>query len=412
MADKPTPSNDIWSKYGPSKTPLPAPTSWGTKSTGTPIKFPGFTLPFQRVFEKIPQPKSTGFVRGSGRGPLTNGVMGARTGASAGTTGTGAGQQAWWQSALNQPAQTEQPSATTGGGGAASPNANSLYVDPRSAYQPVLDYLAQQDQAVRDRYATNEANIKNIFSSLTSLTAADSARITKQFEDSLTASKANLATRTAEARQATAAGTAQAAATGAERGQGPAMAINPIQVAAEEGIARSNEYATTWQNLQDVNKTQAVADIAARGAGYGQQEISAINQLNRDLQDKLLAIGGNTAQVQADIAQAKYEQKKNIAQVKFQMAQQRAAASSKGATGLAAISGALGTQGYKDLTSGVTNAYNAAWAALNPTDATGAPISKTVKTPRAADINSAWLNSGGDVKLLPYVTKYVSSVYK
>lgn len=346
----------------------------------------------------------------------------AATGTMASNYGAGAGGSVIGKGTTVKPSDIARIIKPVGGTGASKSKymtPEQLYVDPTPAYQPVLDYLKQQEQSARDRYAVNNANIKNIFGALTGLTAADSARITKQFTDSLAASKADLAARTAEARAGAAAGTAQAAATGAERGGGDAMAVNPIQVAAEEGIARSNEYATTWQALQNANQQQAMADISARGAGYGQQEVGAIQQLAQNLEDKLLAIGGNTAQVQSDIAQAKFGQQKDIQQVKFQLSEQakaqaQAAAAAKPSYGkdLFGLQKLMSDNGqdFNSMMSGVDAAYTAAWNAKNPTVG-GVPQSKTVNAPKAADVKAAWIAAGGDSALLPYVDKYVSTVY-
>jgi hypothetical protein len=244
-----------------------------------------------------------------------------------------------------KPTATPTPTPTPAGGVGnlpantavdTGPNAESLYIDPTSAYQPLLDYLSTQTQAAKDRYAQNKQSISNIFGDLTRLTGEDSARITKQFTDSITSQQMNLATRTAEARAGAAAGTEQAVATGAERGEGPAMNLNPVQVAAEEGIGRSNEYATTWQALQNANQQQAMADISARGAGYGQQEVGAITQLAQNLEDKLLAIGGNTAEVQSDIAKAKLAGQQTVANAKYETAVGEQSAAAKAASDLAA----------------------------------------------------------------------------
>ena len=197
------------------------------------------------------------------------------------------------------------------------------------------------------------------------------------------------------------------------------MAVNPVSVAAEEGIARSNEYATTWQALQNANEQQAQADISARGAGYGQQQVGAIQQLAQGLEDRLLEIGGNTAQVQSDIAQAKFSQEKDIQGVKFQLSEQAKAAAqaaaaakpsySKDLFGLQKLMSDNG-QDFNSMMSGVDAAYTAAWNAKNPTVG-GVSQSKTVSAPRAADVKAAWIAAGGDSKLLPYVDKYVSTVY-
>ena len=346
-------------------------------------------------------------------------------GVGAGRTATGATNVI---GKIDKPKQDKDLVNILGGGGGAGGSTkymtpDQLFVDPTPAYQPVLDFLGQQETAARDRYAVNAANIKNIFSSLTGLTAQDSARITKQFTDSLTASKADLAARTAEARAGSAAGTQQAVATGAERGGGEAMAVNPVQVAAEEGIARSNEYATTWQALQQANQQQAMADISARGAGYGQQEVGAIQQLAQNLEDRLLAIGGNTAQVQSDIAQAKFSQEKDIQGVKFQISEQ-ARAAAQAAKAAAAAKPSYGKdlfglqkqmsdngQDFNSMMASVDAAYTSAWDLKNPRVG-DIPVSKTVNPPKAADVKASWIANGGDPALLPYVDRYVSTVYR
>jgi hypothetical protein len=333
--------------------------------------------------------------------------------------GVGAGRTA--TGATNVIGKTDRPKQEKdlinilGGGGGGTTKfmtPDQLYVDPTPAYQPVLDYLNQQGTAAKDRYAVNAANIKNVFSALTGLTAADSVRITKQFTDSLTASKADLASRTAEARAGSAAGTAQAAVTGAERGGGPEMAVNPIQVAAEEGIARSNEYATTWQALQQANQQQAMTDISARGAGYGQQEVGAIQQLAQNLEDRLLAIGGNTAQVQSDIAQAKFSQEKEIQGVKFQLSEQakqaaqaaaaaasRAPSYSRDSYGLAKRMSDSGLD-FNTVANGLTEAYGAVYDELNPN--AGLPGARFVE-PKKAQILQAWTRLNGDAQEAPFV---------
>jgi hypothetical protein len=271
-------------------------------------------------------------------------------------------------------------------------------------YSPVTNFLAQQETAAKDRYAVNAANIKNIFSSLTGLTAQDSARITKQFKDSLTASKADLAARTAEARAGAAAGAAQATVTGAERGGGPEMVASPVQQAVDESIGRSNEYATTWQALQAANEQQAQADISARGAGYGQQQVGAIQQLAQNLEDRLLAIGGNTAQVQSDIAQAKFGQETNIAQANYaeaiaaRDAAQRAAAAASRPTAdktpaIDQIRQQLGPR-FDGLLNGLTDAYAEAYTRQNPKGST------KVTKPTASDVMAIWVGSGGGTDVL------------
>lgn len=230
---------------------------------------------------------------------------------------------------VKKPAAPKPVGMPLTGGLVSSPESNSLYVDPTPAYQPALNYLATQTKAANDRYLVNKQNITNIFGDLAGLAAKDAVRIREQFTKSIAEQQTGLANRTAEVRQATAAGEAQATATGAERGQGPAMVNNPVAVAAEQGIARSNEYQTTWQALQEANQQQAQTDISARGAGYGQQQVGAIQQLAQNLEDKLIQLAGNTAQVQSDIAAAKIAGQQTVAQANYgeiQTAKQQQAA--------------------------------------------------------------------------------------
>jgi hypothetical protein len=207
----------------------------------------------------------------------------------------------------------------------APPSAQMLYVDPAPAYAPILSYLNQQASSASDRYKINKESIKNIFGDLASIAEKDAVRIEDQFKRSIAEQQQSLAARTAEARTAQSAGEAQAAETATERGAGPEMAGSPTATATEEGIARSNEYATTWQALQNATQQQMQADISARGAGYGQQEVGAIQQLAQSLEDRLLAIGGNTAQVQADIAAARISGQQQVAQASYGQLQQDAA---------------------------------------------------------------------------------------
>jgi hypothetical protein len=95
------------------------------------------------------------------------------------------------------------------------------------------------------------------------------------------------------------------------------MAVNPISVATQEGVDRSNAYQTTWEALQNANQQQSQVDITNRQAGYGQQQVGALQQLQQNLENKLLEIGGNTAQVQSDIAKAKIGMTQDVAKANY-----------------------------------------------------------------------------------------------
>lgn len=224
----------------------------------------------------------------------------------------------------------------------APPSAQMLYVDPTPAFAPVLDYLNQQAGAANDRYKVNKQAISNIFGDLASIAEKDAVRIEEQFKQSIAQQQQAVAQRTAEARTAQAAGEQAQAQIATERGAGPEMAGSPTATATEEGIARSNEYQTTWEALQNVTQQQLQADISARGAGYGQQEVGAIQQLAASLEDKLMQIGGNAAQVQADIASAKIAAQQQVAQASYNQLQQEAAMKAQMQVAKAASSGSKG----------------------------------------------------------------------
>lgn len=192
-------------------------------------------------------------------------------------------------------------------------------INVESTYKPVLDQLTQQTKLANDRYAQNKADITNIFGKLSSLSATDAARINEQFVKTIADQQAGVAQRTAEirAQQQTAAQGAQQV--GAERGNGPMGAgTSQVDLAAEQGIARSNEYQTTWEALMNANKMQAQQDVADRTAGYGQQQTSALTNLQRNLEAKLSDLGGSAAAVQSDIAKAKLAAQQNLLGLQYQ----------------------------------------------------------------------------------------------
>lgn len=218
--------------------------------------------------------------------------------------------------------------------------AMDLYADPASMYDPAMAQIQAEKDAANQRYAKNQASIKNIFGALSDLSAKDSLRIQDQFKTSIASQQANLAERTAAANAGSAAGVAQAEATGAERGAGPEMASNPLETATAEGIARSNEYQTTWEALQNANASQAIVDTTSRQTGYGQQQVGALQQLQQNLEDKLLQLGGNETAVQQDIAKARYAAQQQVRDTLYSEAQQQAAAKAAAAAASARSSSA------------------------------------------------------------------------
>ena len=206
-----------------------------------------------------------------------------------------------------------------------SAEAQSLYVDPTPAFQPAIDYINKQVGAANTRYATNQADIKSIFGTLTTVRAQDRQKIQDQFTQSIADQQMSLANRTAEARAGVAAGTQQLAVTAAERGQGPMPTSTPVQQAAEEGIARSNEYQQTWEALQNVMSQQAQNDVTAAVRGYDYQQASALEQLRNNLEQRLSGLEGQSVDVQGQLAGAKIAGQQGVAQANYGEIQQRRA---------------------------------------------------------------------------------------
>lgn len=206
-----------------------------------------------------------------------------------------------------------------------SRQAESLYVDPTPAFQPAMDFINQQMGQANTRYAANQADIKSIFGNLTTVRAEDKAKIRKQFEDSITNQQMSLAQRTAEARAGSEAGAQQLAVTAGERGEGPMPDSTPVQRAAEEGIARSNEYQQTWEALQNVMSQQAQNDVQSAIQGYDFQQASALEQLRNNLEQRLAGLEGQQVDVMGQLAGAQLQGRQGVMQANYGEIQARQA---------------------------------------------------------------------------------------
>lgn len=316
-------------------------------------------------------------------------------------------------------------------GGSAAPKAftaDDLYIDPTPAFQPVLDQYAQQQAQLQDRYGVNQADIKNIFGNLTTVRAMDKTKIAQQYQTSIQQQQNDLAARTAEARMGVQAGQQGAATAAGEMGTAgqPAPATSLTAQAAEEGIADSNAYQTTWSALQNVMSQQAQNDVQSAVQGYDYQQTAALEALRRDLEDRLMGIQGNMAGTQSQLAQAQIEGRQNVANAKYGEALQRqqAAASLAAAQASAAnkrpsySKDAFGLQqramdagiDYNAVQTSVNDAYNSAYAVLNPAGST------KITTPKKSDILNAWnaIKAGSPqnaARLSPFVTTYVDQMF-
>jgi hypothetical protein len=306
--------------------------------------------------------------------------------------------------------------------------ADMLYQDAAPAYKPLMDLYKDQQQTANQRYGVNQADIKNIFGNLTTVRAADKAKIAQQFQTSIEQQQNALAARTAETRAGVAAGQQGAATAAGEMGTAgqPAPTDSLTAQAAEQGVADANAYQTTWAALQNVMSQQAQNDVQNAVQGYDYQQASALEQLRANLEDRLAGIEGNMAGTQSQIAQTNFGSRQNVLNTKYaeEQARQEAIARAQAAAQAAAAKkpsyakDSFGLQqraadagiDYSQIQSTVNDAYNAAWAALNPEGST------RVTTPKKADILNAWnsIKAGSPqnaARLSPFVTAYVDQMY-
>lgn len=309
------------------------------------------------------------------------------------------------------------PSASTAArtGSTAKSIYDYLNVDPTAIYKPLVDLVQQQRDAANDRYKKNLGDITNIFSALTSVAPADRLRINEQFKNMLTAQQTALATRTAAATAQGDAGAAQAVASGAERGSGDAMVLNPLQTATAEGIAESNKIASIWEGLQGANQAQALEDVDNRGAGYTAQQLAATQALQQSLGDRLMGIAGTEADIQSQLAQQKFGIAQDIGQAKYSnaLAQQQATARAAAAanspaktSALQKVRATLQPGQFDALVSQLDKAATRAYGVLNPAGYTGRGVS-----PKPADILSEWVNVGGNRALIEQARTIANTIY-
>ena len=203
------------------------------------------------------------------------------------------------------------------------PAASPILASLQNIFAPLQANLAAQQKATQDRYAANQADIKNIFGNLSTIREADKVKIADQFKQSIMDQQAALAGRTAEARQATAAGAAGAAQAGAELGGGPAtMPTDSLSAqAAEQGIAGANQVQSNWEGLQNAMQAQTQQNLQNAITGYGFQQAQAVQDLGKSFQDKMSGLASQSAQIDSQIAQAQNDYNAAVASNDFKAAQ-------------------------------------------------------------------------------------------
>lgn len=225
-----------------------------------------------------------------------------------------------------------------------SATAQSLYVDPAPTFKPSLDFIDTQRTQTNERYATNKADIANIFGSLTQVNTESQNRVNKQFQESIVNQQMGLATRTAAARTGMAQ-TAQAAQdAGMERGGGPAgnPMASPVAIAGERGIADSNAFATVFEGQQRAINAQTIQNLQAANTGFGFQQVEANMNLKRSLEGTLNQLSGQEAGVRQDIAQARLAGRGKVREANYN--ETMSAQAARAAQSLAATRGAASTR--------------------------------------------------------------------
>jgi hypothetical protein len=188
----------------------------------------------------------------------------------------------------------------------ARPSDYKKYKDIYKAYEPVQQFQQKQNTAINDRYATNAADIKNLFGTLTTMREQDKIKIQEQFVNTLVAQQNMLAGRTAEVRQSTQAGVDAAQQAESELG-GPAggPVTSLTRQAAERGIAQSNVLSTIWQNQMGSQSMNTQAAIQNQIAGYGGQQANITKELGSKREGQLMQIQAQQVEIDQKIAQAK-----------------------------------------------------------------------------------------------------------
>jgi hypothetical protein len=355
------------------------------------------------------------------------------------------------EQAAKQLGQTYTPGQAAGSAAtaaqAAQDAARNSKIDTNlgAVYSPLQDLLKVQQAAAAKRYEQNKADITSIFGALSGLTAEDTARINKQFTDSITKQQQDYATRVAEQKTEAAAGTAQAATTGAERGTGPALNVSPVQQAADAANASANETLTNWQGLMQSTQAQTIKDAETRGAGYTQQKLGSLAQLSKNFEDTLSQFATQDATLKSQMAQSKIDAQNaymsndfaaaqaadaqqnklqlqdlknqglmDVATLKAKVALARGAGSAKpnlkGVEALMAKAASTGVD-FIGVQSSVQDAYNTAYSQKNP-DKT-----KAGKAPTVQEVKAAWyyINGGspqGMAKKTPVATGLIEDLYK
>ncbi len=303
-------------------------------------------------------------------------------------------------------------------------------------YSGASQSIANQIAAAQDRYGKNQADIKNIFGTLSTIRAADKQKIAQQFANSIQAAQDRAAAMTAQAQQQLQLGQQGAATAGSELGGGPTqMPTDSLtSQAVAQGIADQNANQGTWANLMQGMGLQQQGNVDTAVQGYNLQQAGALDALRRGYEESMLGLEGQQLSLQDQIAQAMsgaqaaqagaqsdwaLQQLKN--QGALDVAQTRAAA--RGSSGGSAdttpkyskdifgfqqrVNDAFGADGYTNLMGTIEAAKQL--ATKRKTAAAKAAGQTNVKAPSKSEILSAWNAVSGMPELLPYAQQAINN---
>ena len=172
-------------------------------------------------------------------------------------------------------------------------------------YAGASQAIASQIAAAQDRYGKNQADIRSILGTLTSIRAEDKAKINDQFTSAIQASQDRANAMNAQAQQQLAAGQQGAQIAGAELGGGPqgTPTDSLTSQAVAQGVADQNANQGVWNNLMQGMNMQQQGNVNTAVNGYDLQKAGALEALRKNYEDAMLGLGNQNLSLQDQIAQ-------------------------------------------------------------------------------------------------------------
>ncbi|MFM5968704.1 MAG: hypothetical protein ACKOQ8_06680 [Micrococcales bacterium] len=422
--------------------PLATPMGQVAKPNYAPTYAPAQGAPLSLADMMARRNAGAGTNGNSGAGATTGGVAPRPGAANPGNISISAplGARAQEEAAANRYGLTYTPGQAAGTA-QEQYNQQQLRKMIEGNYAGATQSIANQITALNDRYGQNQADVKSIFGTLSTIRSADKAKINQQFIDSINAANQQQAARTAQAQQQLAANQQGAATAGAELGGGPAQTPTDslTSQAVAQGIADSNANQSTWGNLMNAMNMQQQGNVDTSVQGYNLQQAGALDALRRQYEDNLLGAQNQQLSLQDQIAQAmsgvqsagvqaqneqalqalKNAGLTDVAKIRAagQLAAKRAGGSGSGSSNKAPsyskdiyglqqrVNDSFGPDGFTNLVGTIDAARQLATQRKN---AAAKAAGTTAKAPSKTEVMSAWKSVSGVPELLPFVNEYIN----